>query len=243
MTPRNSVTFRPLMFIVCCTLALVAGCKATRSAIFEWAPVEPISGVSGQGQAGNASTAGAAGHLGGPPTAGRGTGSSGESGNGPIDQNVRFEWTETLPPADRCTGAFFLGSFSCPIDNSPLPSALDGTIWLDMVGPSELQLLESKAGVLTVPIAMDGATAITASANGRAVCTTRVFRGDIPEMTLSPDQTGLFFSLIAGLFCSAGNTVKGQMVGTLARDVLSGTIAMNIGSCTCTGTFNLRAQR
>jgi hypothetical protein len=241
------VTYRSLILALCSVLALIAGCKAARSAIFDWAPVDAESGVSGHAQAGQPGTAGVGGFEAGMPTAGTGragTGMPGDSGaGGPIDQNVRFEWTQTLPPADRCAGAFFVGRFNCPIENSPIPSALDGTLWLDMVGPSEMQLLESKAGGLNVPLSMDNEVSITTGASGRAVCTSRAFRGDIPEMTLPPEQTGIFFSLIAGLLCSAGNTVKGTMVGTLARDVLSGDIAMNIGSCTCRGKFEARAAQ
>ena len=243
------MTPRPRGFAVCCALALVAGCSASRSPIFEWAPVGPLGGAAGDVQAGQTGAAGSSGVAGDPTSGTSGTGASGtngESGTGSIDPNVRFEWTQTRPAPDRCAGGSFVGTFNCPVEDAPLPLA--GTIFLSMVGPSEMQILESEIGILNVPLPglvpdPMGLMGINTPVTGRAECIGRMFRGDIPEATLTAEQTGLLFSIATFLACSAGSTVTGQMVGQLAGDTVSGQIAMTIGSCSCSGTFELRASR
>ena len=161
-----------------------------------------------------------------------------------VAPKVRFDWMETLPSRGMCSGAVFVGSFSCTVQNS-LPTRLDGTIVLDLVGPSETQQLDVANGTVTLLSDPSGNTAINTKVTGKVACMSRSFSGEIPETMFTPDQTGVLFQVFSGLLCASGNTAKGTLEGKLDPDALSltGTVTLMIGSCSCAGTFDLRAQR
>lgn len=157
---------------------------------------------------------------------------------------VSFDWMETVPSRGMCNGAVFVGSFVCTVQNS-LPSRIEGTIVLDLTGPSESQQLDVANGTVTLLVDPSGTTAINAKVSGRVACMGRTFIGEIPETTFTPTQSGVLFQLFSGLLCASGNTAKGILGGKLDADALSltGNINLMIGTCNCAGTFDLRAQR
>ena len=64
-----------------------------------------------------------------------------------FDLGVSFDWVETLPSRGMCSSAKFVGSFSCTVQNS-LPTRIEGTIVLELAGPSEMQQLDVASGTI-----------------------------------------------------------------------------------------------
>ena len=157
--------------------------------------------------------------------------------------NVSFEWAQSLPRRGMCSSGVFVGTFMCIVQNS-LPSRIDGTIVLELVGPSENQLLDVGNGTVTLLVDPSGSTAINTKVTGKVECMSRLFSGEIPETTFTPDQSGVLFQLFSGLLCASGNTAKGTLVGKLDANSLglAGDVTLMIGTCNCAGKFDLRAQ-
>jgi hypothetical protein len=179
------------------------------------------------------------------PEAGRGIGGmQGQSGSTPpVDDNVKFEWTQKLP--GMCSGANFVGSVSCPLMSGGIQGPrLDGTLLLDLVGPSELQELKAESGSLNLILDPTGNVVLMSPANGTASCMNKTFMGAVPERTFMNDDTGLAFQLVLLTLCGAGTTtLSGSIVGSLDVDGrLYGVLALTIGMCTCEGPFVLRPQ-
>lgn len=157
--------------------------------------------------------------------------------------NVSFEWAQSLPRRGMCSSGVFVGTFMCIVQNS-LPSRIDGTIVLELVGPSENQLLDVGNGTVTLLVDPSGSTAINTKVTGKVECMGRLFTGEIPETTFTPDQSGVLFQLFSGLLCASGNTAQGKLVGLLDTNSLglAGDVTLMIGTCNCAGKFDLRAQ-
>ena len=198
-----------------------------------------VAGISGGGNA-----AGSGGPA--PEMAGSGGGGmQGESGtNAQVDQNARFEWTQKLP--GMCSGANFIGSVSCNVQNGIPGTRIDGTLVLDLVGPSEAQELELKTGTLNLLVDPAGTSTLMTTVSGTASCMSRSFTGEVPETMFTGDQVGIPFQLLLGVFCGEGTiatSIKGTLKGTLDRGGwLSGELALTIGTCNCEGPFVLRPQ-
>jgi hypothetical protein len=230
-------------FTTSCLLAVLVGCHAESSPIFDWNELRGVAGAAGRHSAGVAGAAGSG-------SAGQGANSAGmgmpvESGvGGSVAPRVHFDWTETSSSRGMCSGAVFVGGFSCTVQNS-LPTRIDGTIVLDLVGPSEAQILDAANGTVTLLVDPSGMTAINTKVTGKLACMNRSFTGEIPETMFTPDQTGVLFQVFSGLLCASGNTAKGTLDGKLDSDALSlaGNVMLMIGTCSCAGTFDLRAQR
>jgi hypothetical protein len=210
-------------------------------------PPTTVAGAAGSGVAGMSDSGTAAGSgRPAPEMAGRGgTGIRGESGTGTqVDQNARFEWTQKLP--GMCSGANFAGTVSCNVQNGIPGTRIDGTLVLDLVGPSEAQELELKAGTLNLLVDPAGMTSLMTAVTGTASCMSKSFAGEVPETMFTGDQVGIPFQLLLGVFCGAGTTamsVKGTIAGVLDRGgSLSGELALMIGTCSCEGPFVLRPQ-
>jgi hypothetical protein len=240
-----------------CALALVVaysavgGCKASKNPIFEWAKAPTVSSVggAGSGQAGASAGNAAASGKTGTEMAGRsGSGMQGESGTGgTVDQNATFEWTQKLP--GMCSGANFLGTVSCNLQNGIPGTRIDGTLVLDLVGPSEAQELDVESGKLNLLTDPTNMSSLMMPVTGSASCMNKTFSGDVPETMFTPDQVGLGLQIL-GLFCGVATTdttIKGTLIGQLDQGpnglTLFGDMALTIGMCTCEGPFELRAQR
>ncbi len=176
----------------------------------------------------------------GGPFAGSGIG--GESGTQGTVDDVRFDWVQTLPMTGACAGRAFVGRINCMPEN--VPGAFEGALALDMVGPDEAQQLDVKSGAMNVLLDPNGSAPLQTEVTGGVDCPSRDFKGEIPATMLTSEQTGIFFSVITLLLCSADNTVKGTLTGKLdaSGTLLDGEASMMIGSCSCRGPFNLRAQ-
>jgi hypothetical protein len=229
-----------------------AGCKASRSPIFEWAPPTPVAGASGSGSGSGIAGASGAGDAAvsgrpAPEIAGRaGDGIRGESGTSPqVDQSARFEWTQKLP--GMCSGANYVGSVSCNVQNGIPGTRIDGTLVLDLVGPSESQELDVGKGTLNLLVDPTNMVSLMTAVTGTASCMDKSLTGEVPETMFTGDQVGLPFQLLLGVFCGAGTTatsIKGTLVGVLdPRGSLFGDLALMIGTCICEGPFELRQQR
>jgi hypothetical protein len=186
-----------------------------------------------------------------PEMAGRGGGGAGSGGmqgesgtDAQVDQNARFEWTQKLP--DMCTGANFIGSVSCNVQNGIPGTRIDGTLVLDLVGPSESQELQLETGTLNLLVDPAGMSSLMTTVTGTASCMSKSFTGEVPETMFTGDQVGIPFQLLLGVFCGAGtiaNSIKGTLTGELDRfGTLSGELALMIGTCNCEGPFVLRPQ-
>jgi hypothetical protein len=224
------------------------GCTASRSPIFEWAPpaTSTVAGASGSGIAGMSGGAAAVSGRPAPEMAGRaGGGMQGESGTSPaVDQDARFEWTQKLP--GMCSGANFVGSVACNVQNGIPGTRIDGTLVLDLADPSEAQEL---VGTGTLNLLVDPASMVTlmTPVTGTVSCMNKSFTGEVPETTFTGDQVGIAFQVLLSLFCGAGTTatsIKGTLGGVLdPGGLLVGDLALTIGTCSCEGPFQLRPQR
>jgi hypothetical protein len=166
----------------------------------------------------------------------------------PLDNDVRFEWTQTLPGRGMCGAGKFIGPVTCNIEGGIPGTHLDGTLVLDLVGPSETQELDVETGSANFIVDPTNVVSLTVPVTGNAMCSNRFFAGEVPETTFTGDDVGLAFQLVLGVFCASGpmgNTAKGFLEGHLDPDSLSlmGDIRLTIGSCECSGPFDLRAQR
>jgi hypothetical protein len=220
-----------------------AGCQASHHAIFEWAPPATVAGDSGSATAGAGGTNPPSGGK-SAPEAGRGSGGmQGQSGaTTPIDDHVTFEWTQKLP--GMCSGANFVGSVSCNLQNGAISGPrLDGTLVLNLVGPSESQELNVDSGSLNLILDPTGNVVLMSPATGTASCMNKTFLGAVPQRMFTTDEIGLGFQLVL-LLCGAGTTsLSGSVIGALdVQGRLYGTLALTMGMCTCEGPFELRPQ-
>jgi hypothetical protein len=152
-------------------------------------------------------------------------------------------WGQTLPGS--CRGQNFVGTFSCNVQNAIPNTRIDGTLLVDFAAPSEAQALDvqnSSLNLLTDPV--NNASLMT-PVTGKATCSTKLFKGEVPQTVFTAEQVGAGFQLVIGLFCGSGamgGTVSGTLLGQLDGGTLYGQMALTIGTCTCEGPFNLRAQ-
>lgn len=231
---------------VACTGA--EGCKASRNAIFEWAPppIVAVVGASGSGIAGM--SGGAAAMSGGPApemTGRAGGGMQGESGTSPaVDQSVRFEWTQKLP--GMCSGANFVGSVSCNVQNGIPGAHIDGTLVLDLADSSEAQELVGTGG-LNLLVDPEEMVTLMTPVTGTVSCMNKSFTGEVPETMFTGYQVGIASQVLLTLFCTAGtiaSSIKGTLTGVLGSGgSLVGDLTLTIGTCSCEGPFELRPQR
>jgi len=228
-------------------VGLLAGCQAARSPVYEWAAGS--GGRRALPEAGGAAPPRPATAGSGPiaPAAGNGGGGfGGESGNdAAFDTDVDFEWSQTLPSRGSCAGAAFVGGFTCTFDNG-LISATQGTIVLELRGPNEVQQLEPSSGALD--LLTDPAQMISLGLPmdvGPVACVERKLTGQVPATMFTADQVGVGFSVGLTLFCAAPTSAQGTLSGELSADgqSLTGEVSLMIGSCSCRGAFDLRAQR
>jgi hypothetical protein len=246
-TVTRSVRACPIGYVLALVAACSgsAGCKASRSPIFEWEPPATVAGVSGSGGAGASGENVAVGGQPAPEAGSSGSGMQGQSGSTPpVDDGVKFEWKQKLP-GEMCTGANFVGSVSCPLTSGGIQGPrLDGTLLLDLVGPSESQELKAESGSLNLILDPTGSVVLMSPANGTASCMTKTFNGAVPERTFTSDETGLAFQLVLLTLCGAGtSSLSASIVGSLDADGrLRGTLALTIGTCICEGPFVLRPQ-
>lgn len=231
-------------FTLGCFALLLAACKGASTPVFDWNEPKAVAGaVAAPMAGGGAAGSSIAGQL--ASGAGAGGGMPVESGvGGVVARDVHFDWMETVPNRGMCSGAVFVGSFACTVQNT-LPTRIEGTIVLELAGPSEMQQLDVASGTVTLLVDPSGMTAINTRIAGRVACMDRIFIGQIPETMFTPTQSGVLFQLFSGLLCASGNTAKGILTGKLDADALSlaGDVRLTVGSCICDGTFDLRAQR
>lgn len=225
---------------------LSVACSAARGVVFEWEPAN--TGGSSPVDAGAGAAGG--GGMGGPG----GSGSGGVAGPGAggmvspadptLDPEAAFDWTATLPSRGTCTGGRFSGTFSCDLLNAPLlpiPSRVEGTIVLDLIGPTEAQTLDVERGTINVitasPMSFD------AGVEGAISCADNGFSGKLREANVTQEELGPLITFLWNVM-TPNTTVQGDLVGRLDAQSLSltGEIMMNIGGGMCRGPFDLRAQ-
>jgi hypothetical protein len=206
-----------------------------------------VSGFSPSGQGGSAAGTVADGGRAGWEEAGKAgnemRGESGSGGDAQVDQHSTFEWGQTLPGS--CRGQNFVGTFSCIVQNSIPNTRIDGTLLVDFAAPSEAQTLDAQNSTLNLLTDPVNNASLMTPVTGKATCSTRLFKGDVPPTVFTGDQVGAGFQLIIGLFCGSGamgGTISGTLLGQLDGGTLSGQMALTIGTCACEGPFNLRAQ-
>jgi hypothetical protein len=161
-----------------------------------------------------------------------------------MKDGVTFEWTQK-PPA-MCSASNYVGTVACALANGGLTvTGIDGTLVLDLVGPSESQELKVEKGTLTLLPGASNGMPLTAAVTGTASCATKQFSGMIPQRDFSPDEIGVLQNVALVLLCATdSNSYKGAILGDLEADgSLSGTLSLTLGSCECISQFRLRPQR
>lgn len=161
-----------------------------------------------------------------------------------MNDGITFEWTQK-PPA-MCSASNYVGTVACALANGGLTVTLiNGTLVLDLVGPSESQELKVEQGTLSLlPDATNGMS-LTASVTGTASCVTKHFSGMIPQRDFTPDEIGVLQNVAVVLLCATdSNSYKGAILGDLQPDgSLDGTLSLTLGNCVCESQFRLRPQR
>jgi hypothetical protein len=227
-------------------IGLFVACSPSRSAVFEWEPVNtggraPLeAGTGAAGGGGEAAPAGS-----GESPAGRGAAGVAGRADPTLDPDASFEWTATVPTRGVCTGGRFSGTFSCDLLNAPLglpiPSRLEGTIVLELVGPTERQTLDVSQGTINVitasPMSFD------AGVKGTVTCSGNAFVGEVQETTVTKAQLGTPIEII-WVVQTPSTTVQGSLAGRLDPQslALAGEITIRISNGMCQGPFDLRAQ-
>lgn len=181
-----------------------------------------------------------------PPTAGAAGEISGDSGTDvPKDDGITFDWTQKLP--GMCSPTNYLGTVTCSLQSGGITvTRIDGTLVLDLVGPSESQELKVERGSLSLLPDASGGMSLTAPVTGSASCLNdKPFKGNIPPSTFTTEEIGLLQNVALVLLCATGdNSYMGGITGSIDTDgTLNGLLALTLGSCVCESTFALRPQR
>lgn len=191
--------------------------------------------MSGEGTVAGNAALGTAGQAGG--------GKEGESGTpSRVGDDVRFDWTQKLP--GMCSGANFVGNVWCNLQNGGLEGPrIDGTLVLNLAGPSESQELTVESGSSLNLILDPMGRLLMSPVTGSLSCINKTFNGTVPERTFTDDETGLPFQIVL-LLCGGGeSSLSGAVTGSLDADgVLYGALSLTLGTCTCEGPFELRPQ-
>jgi hypothetical protein len=161
-----------------------------------------------------------------------------------LDPDAAFDWTATLPSRGMCAGGRFSGTFGCDLQNAPLlpiPSRVEGTIVLDLVGPTEAQTLDVATG--TINIITASPMSFDAGIEGAVLCAGNGFMGQVQETNVTQAQLGPLITFLWNVM-TPNATLQGALGGRLDAQSLSltGEITMLIGGGTCRGPFDLRAQ-
>jgi hypothetical protein len=144
-----------------------------------------------------------------------------------------------------CQRGNFVGTFSCNVQQNFM-NRIDGTLLIDLAAPSEGQTLDAQNSTLNLLTDPANNASLMTPVTGQATCSTKLFKGEVPKTDFTWDQVGVGFQLAIGLLCGSGaggGTISGTLLGQLDGGTLYGQMALSIGTCTCEGPFNLRAQR
>lgn len=178
-----------------------------------------------------------------PPTAGAGSDAPAQlNGPRPRNDSVKFEWTESIPGAGACQATMFTGLFECQVGTIVgRPDVLYGVVNLVLMGTSEAQLLDIRAGTITVWDATM-TRVVVAPLSGRLECGSQRFTAEI-DATLSDPMP--LERQIAWLNPNAQPLTTGTLRGSLDPDLqeIKGDIEINFDpNARCQGDFSIKGS-
>jgi hypothetical protein len=228
------------------TIVGVAGCQPVPGEIFGWDSTNSASGsaalAGGVPQAGMGAEGGASGNSSG---AGNGLGGAGVKPvvpvvNPEVDPNIAFDWSPTVPGGtDACSGGILQGAFTCNPVDALISVPIEGSITIELIGPTESHTLEVSSGSLrSVGV---GGTGFELQLRGKVACSGFGFMGSVEEASVNADQLGVLLAALWNLQTPAV-VVQGWLAGQLSPRQLWGDITLLIGPNRCVGPFTARMQ-
>ena len=144
-----------------------------------------------------------------PPAAGGSPAATPATGGGyPYDPKVHFMWPESPPQHGMCAGGFYVGSFSCTLDNGSFTFPIEGKVDFTLTQSTGSEFLVIEDGLLE---GLFGVVTFRADLAGQLDCGANHLEANASNgVFVAPPFIGAFDGVLAGDLDRSTQTLSGH---------------------------------